>query len=407
MLYRRELSIMSTPLLEIDFYSPSFVANPYPTYQYILEHNPVHRLSDECGGYTVISRYEDVAFVLKRNDVIERITNSFREPHWLPKSMHRKSVLLTTCPHTHHKHRQLFRSALSPAVVKQLHPLMRDTINSLLDDAIGSQIDLMTDIAFPFVGTIMSHITGITQHNVDQLRRWVSCIESVLSMGDDPPEAYKEDYMSLHQLYHKEYQAVIDARRNNPQGDFVSLLLRSGDLTDAEMRDALDLMVFAGFNTTSLQLGIILSELANNLDLFEYIKAHRKHIPDVVEEMCRYRSVSQGTLRKAKNAFVLPSGHHIPANTVLWVGSAPANYDARFFPEPEQFKLNRPNISDQLNFGTGPHLCLGNELGRAELSIALDAIAARVSHIKCTDNIIWRFPVTHRVIKELPFELVA
>ncbi|HTU58248.1 MAG TPA: cytochrome P450, partial [Polyangiales bacterium] len=54
-----------------------------------------------------------------------------------------------------------------------------------------------------------------------------------------------------------------------------------------------------------------------------------------------------------------------------------ANRDEAKFPNADQFHLDRPNLSDHIAFGRGPHACPGAPLGRLQLQIALEELLAR------------------------------
>ena len=58
------------------------------------------------------------------------------------------------------------------------------------------------------------------------------------------------------------------------------------------------------------------------------------------------------------------------------------------FPEPDTFKLNRPNIQAHLAFGRGPHRCAGMSLARLELQIGLRKLLEMTSHFELCGEIV-------------------
>jgi cytochrome P450 len=50
-----------------------------------------------------------------------------------------------------------------------------------------------------------------------------------------------------------------------------------------------------------------------------------------------------------------------------------ANRDERHYPDPERFEVTR-NPTDQLGWGTGPHMCAGMHLARMEMEALLEAL---------------------------------
>jgi cytochrome P450 len=53
-----------------------------------------------------------------------------------------------------------------------------------------------------------------------------------------------------------------------------------------------------------------------------------------------------------------------------------ANYDPEVFPDPLRFDIRR-NPKRIMAFGTGPHHCIGNILGRTAITIAIRRLLAR------------------------------
>jgi cytochrome P450 len=54
--------------------------------------------------------------------------------------------------------------------------------------------------------------------------------------------------------------------------------------------------------------------------------------------------------------------------------NAAANRDPSVFDDPDRFNILRPNARQHIGFGFGIHRCLGAELAKSQLSIALDRV---------------------------------
>jgi cytochrome P450 len=68
-------------------------------------------------------------------------------------------------------------------------------------------------------------------------------------------------------------------------------------------------------------------------------------------------------------------GVTIPANSSVALNYGAANRDERAFPEPDSFRLDRPQ--GHLAFGHGIHLCLGLNLARLEMAVLLREFCTR------------------------------
>ncbi|MGW0178934.1 cytochrome P450 [Nocardia sp. NPDC003345] len=69
----------------------------------------------------------------------------------------------------------------------------------------------------------------------------------------------------------------------------------------------------------------------------------------------------------------------LPAYVLPLVGSA--NRDPRQFPDPDDFRLDRPNTQDRPAFGAGVHYCIGSTLARMEATVAIEELMRRVPDI--------------------------
>jgi len=62
--------------MQLDFQSPEFIANPYPTYARLREQAPVYLL--ESGGW-LVTRYHDVEHLLKSPRLNKDIPSMFNQ----------------------------------------------------------------------------------------------------------------------------------------------------------------------------------------------------------------------------------------------------------------------------------------------------------------------------------------
>jgi cytochrome P450 len=63
-----------------------------------------------------------------------------------------------------------------------------------------------------------------------------------------------------------------------------------------------------------------------------------------------------------------------------------ANRDERKFPSPDMFDV-RPNSAEQLAFGLGPHVCIGQHLARIEMAAIFRALAKRARRFQIEEEV--------------------
>ena len=90
-----------------------------------------------------------------------------------------------------------------------------------------------------------------------------------------------------------------------------------------------------------------------------------------------------------------------------------ANRDPRRFEEPNEFRLDRPNILQHMAFGRGIHTCPGAPIARAEVRVSLERILDRMVDIRLSEaehgpagarRLKWDRTFLFRRLKELHLE---
>ena len=98
----------------------------------------------------------------------------------------------------------------------------------------------------------------------------------------------------------------------------------------------------------------------------------------------RYDGPNQFTRRITTRPTTL-GGVELPAGAVAYAGLASANRDPRFWgDDSEQVRVDRANASKHLQFGAGPHACLGSHLARLQAEVAFTAILDRLDGLEVT-----------------------
>ena len=78
-------------------------------------------------------------------------------------------------------------------------------------------------------------------------------------------------------------------------------------------------------------------------------------------------------------------GVEVKKNDLLLLRFGSANRDEAKFPDADTFDIERENAKDQLAFGAGVHLCLGQQLARKEMQKAFPMVLARLQNLQLVD----------------------
>lgn len=182
------------------------------------------------------------------------------------------------------------------------------------------------------------------------------------------------------------FRAQIEARRDEPRDDLLSLLVPEEIGGNAELSmqeavcNAMDLLAAGHETTTDL--------IANGVDLLlshpESADALRKDptlIPNAVDEILRYASPVRGFFRAVK-ADVDVAGVRIPKGTRVFMSYGSGNRDESEFVNADQFDIFRQDTGKHLAFGKGIHFCIGSLLARTEAKAAFEQLLLRLPGLR-------------------------
>lgn len=393
----------------IHLYSPAVQANPFPIYAQMRRQFPVCQV--EPDGLWIITRYADVQAALANPAAFSSAAMSrMYEPEWLREECRRNYFILSEDPPLHTAHRAVVNRAFIPRVVDALIPLMRRAAGELaaqLPDK--GRVEFLRDFADPYVANIIGSITGTTDYQgVDEIRRLIELTQVVTPERPDDEHVRELEEITLSQRRH--YRQALADRRKCPRRDLVTELIDAETdgqrLSEEQLISLLDLFVHAGFHTPTTMLAHAMIMLARRRDLLLLLKEKPGEIPAFLEELLRFEPPSHNLLRQTQ-ADVTVSGVTIPGGATVLINLASANRDEMYFPKPDEFRMHRSNIREQIAFGYGPHVCLGSALARTELRIALEEILRHVSHIACPpdEELAWACALLVHAVIELPLSV--
>jgi cytochrome P450 len=136
------------------------------------------------------------------------------------------------------------------------------------------------------------------------------------------------------------------------------------------------LILGGGVETTTSAIGSGLVYLGRNPEGRQQLIDQPELIESAVEEVLRMWPPIASFGRHARKP-VEVHGVEIPANDNVQMMLGAANRDPAQFPSPDEFIVDRtPNR--HLTFTAGIHRCIGSNLARMQIRVALEEILARV-----------------------------
>jgi cytochrome P450 len=277
----------------------------------------------------------------------------------------------------HRKYRNLVAKAFRASQLERWdETLVGPTIDRLLD-AIAPQGrgDLVGDVTAKYPVQVICGIVGVPLEDSEQFARWA---EQINTGPLNPPVGHAASQAMVDYL-----RPLVEARRDDPTGDFLSDLVNSeidGErLTDSKIYGFLRLLLPAGAETTFRVMGNCLVAMLTHPGVYDQVVADRTLLAEVVEETLRWEtSVTMVSRVAAKDTEI--AGCPVSAGSPVGVLTGSANHDAARFDDPAEWRLGRP-VQHHVAFGTGPHQCLGMHLARLELRVGLDRILTRLPNL--------------------------
>lgn len=374
--------------------------NPYPFYKAMREQCPVYKAPGNDFYY--VSRYDDIREVVMNTEDfssnlvaiifagIDGETTMVDQPRsggdQLPVD-----VLAIQDPPRHGTQRKLGLQNLSLRYVESLEPSVRAKANAIIDRFINrGECDWVQEFAKEIPMTVALELAGFPTDDWRKVKHW--CDEGIaLLSGVNTPEQFAqhaESSMHIIQYVKKQYERM----RDEPDGrdHFTNALIAAAqdpevDFTEAEAISMIFQVIIAGSDSSANTIGNAVKMLAELPAVQMELRHDQSRIPAFIEEVLRLESPFQGHFRQVKKDCVL-NGVALPAGTRLMLLWASANRDEAHYPYPDVLDMDRPNLKAHLAFGRGIHQCLGAQLARLEVRLALEELLRRTRLIVLDPN---------------------
>jgi cytochrome P450 family 142 subfamily A polypeptide 1 len=299
-----------------------------------------------------------------------------------------KNSIITMDDPEHARQRELLARAFTPRMLQR----QASRIRALMDDAIDAiadrrECDLVESLATPLPMRMIAGMVGFEDADAQEFQRLSDALFEFTSAAKGDPGAKRgvEAFLSLGDHIRR---AVAD-RRHKPRADLLSILVEGVDAgvlrapSESTLGDVLEfsvLLVSAGNETTRHTISWGMHALLENPDQLALLRAEPERIPIAVEEWLRWASVVRG-LRRTALAETRIVDQEIRCGEQVILLFPSANRDESTFERPFEFRMDRqPNR--HLAFGEGVHFCLGANLARLEMRIALGQLLERLPGLR-------------------------
>jgi cytochrome P450 PksS len=375
-----------------DLFAPEAVANSYPLFKRMRSEDPVHY--SEALGYWILTRYRDVEAALHDERLSSNRTALFiNQLGSLDVKEIQNFLALTsnwmvdTDPPEHTRLRKLANPGFTTRAIESWRSIIQNTTDRLLDQVQNhGGMDVVSDLAIPLPGFIITEIMGVPETDRANLLEWARDIGTFFgAAGGSTIEmeelARKADKAAAQ--FSGLISQLVEQRRRQPGTDMISLLsvaYQEQGFNFEELPSVCILILIAGMLTTTDQIANGVNALLSHPDQLQKLKKNPTLIKSAVEEILRFDTSVPFLTRIAKQDLTI-GGKDITAGSIIVLGFGPANHDPEKFDSPEVFDITRtPN--EHLGFSSGIHFCLGAVLARMDLTICLTTLLTRLPNLR-------------------------
>jgi hypothetical protein len=373
---------------DFDHTDAAWIADPFPIWDDLRQRCPVAH-SPRYGGTWLPVTHELVSEVAYDHDRFTSravvVTDRRPGPDAAPAPIG-VAPPITSDPPFHAIVRRMLIPAFAPKTIAALEPFTRSLCRELLDAVDGTaSFDASLEYAQHIPVRVIVRFLGFPQSDADLFRSFIRRVmEDVDQTPDERDHVLEEmdEYMT----------AQIEDHRARPRDDLTSFLCEARiggtTLSIEHIRGTMVLLMIAGIDTTWSAIGAALWHLASHQDDLRRLVGEPALMDTATEEFLRaYAPVTMARLVAKDCSF---AGQSLKEGDWLLLPFPAANRDPAVFADAGQVLIDRAE-NRHAAFGLGRHRCLGSNLARMELRVALEEWLARYPSFRLTDPdaVVW------------------
>jgi cytochrome P450 len=355
---------------DFDHTDPRWTENPFPIWEELRSECPVVHTKRFLGCYlpTTYQAVKEVAYDTEHFSSRRIIVRDVR-----PETLG-TAPPITSDPPEHKPAKQLLLPPFTPDAMKRLEPRVRAICNELIDEFIADgQCDAAARYTKHIPVRAIAHMLGIPEKDGDLFIKW---IHEILELGIKDNGALMRAVEEMTEYF----TGHIEQRKQHPTDDLISTLMRASHqngqpLSDAHVQGSLRLLLIAGIDTTWSAIGSSLWHLAKTPADRKRLVAEPELLPMAIEEFLR--AYSPVTMAREVMKETTISGCPVKPGNMVLLSFPAANRDPAMFPDADKVVIDRKE-NRHAAFGLGIHRCVGSNLARMEMTVAIEQWLKRI-----------------------------
>jgi cytochrome P450 len=383
------------------------VRNPHPHYSELATKCPFHHYAGKDYSFYITSNYQEIRNQVLADNPVWSFKWGDAPKDWVGEM---SDVGTMTDPPFHTEWIAQLRQGMTPTKIRDYAP----EVEAIADELIASMVSAehkagnFHDLfALPLPARTMCFMLGADQSNYLRYKRWADIFQFMLFSEPDPTafrEIYEEFQPHFLGLIDERKKILADAGIDEPTIDHLGTLLpwdyislglvlrvEGRRLNDAELFNICTAFLTGGQETTTSLISNMVWRLLEVPERWERLKAQPELVDNVIEESLRYDPPVLAHFRTSLCPVTM-HGVDLPERTKLMFSIIGANRDPELFPDPDEFKIDRPlgQVRRHISFGYGVHFCLGAPIARTEAKAALTRLVDKLPNLRLTGE-------THRI----------
>lgn len=359
---------------DFDHTDPRWTENPFPIWDELRSKCPVAHTDRFLGVYlpTTYEAVKQISYDTEHFSSRRVVVRNVRPEPVVP------SPPITSDPPFHKPAKQLLLPPFTPDAMKKLEPRVRAICNELIDAFIkDGKCDAAAQYSKHIPTRAIAHMLGIPEKDGDLFIRW---IHEILELG------IKNDQILMKAVYEMTnyFAGHIEQRRKNLTDDLISDLIRAKTpdgqpLSDMHVQGSLRLLLIAGIDTTWSAIGSSLWHLAKTPSDRQRLLNEPELMPYAIEEFLR--AYSPVTMAREVMKETVVSGCPVKPGNMVLLSFPAANRDPAMFPDADKVIIDRKE-NRHAAFGLGIHRCIGSNLARMEMTVAIEEWLKRIPEFR-------------------------
>lgn len=367
--------------IDWDHLDPRWIEDPFPIWDEIRQTCPIAH-TERFQGVYLPTRYADVRAVAYDTDHFSSRRTAIREVH---HELGGGAPPITSDPPKHRVARMVLLPPFTPNAVEALRPRARAICNELIDAFINEhRFDGAADYAQHIPVRVIAHMLGVPETDGDLFRNWINAI---LNEGITDYDSMMRGLEEMTDYF----RPYMEERRKNPGGDLVSYLVQQtypdgSPFKDNHVLGSVRLLLVAGIDTTWSGIGSCIWHLAKHPEDRRRLGREPDLMPTAIEEFLRaYAPVTMA--REIKQETEINGCRFKPGEMVMLSFPA-ANRDPAMFPDADKVIIDRKE-NRHAAFGLGIHRCIGSNLARMEMTVAVEELLRRIPEFSLEGKVTW------------------